>query len=155
VSALSYIRNAVLPAVYEVLPATMDSPESRAMLLAIGLQESKFQHRVQVRGPARGFWQFEEGGGVHGVLQHPSSRRYITPVLKTLLYEEEDCYEAIKDNDILAAVFARLLLWTDPKPLPKSDHPGIAWDYYLRNWRPGKPHKKTWAGYYKQAWGVV
>ena len=28
------------------------------MLLAIGLQESRFVHRRQIGGPACGFWQF-------------------------------------------------------------------------------------------------
>src|SRR3546814_6857126 len=43
------------------------------MLLAIGLQESRFLHRAQIGGPARGYWQFERGG-VHGVLSHHASK---------------------------------------------------------------------------------
>lgn len=47
---------------------SMDSTEARVMLLAIGLQESRFINRFQIvqgkpgaKGPARGFWQFEQG----------------------------------------------------------------------------------------------
>ena len=48
---------------------------------------------------------------------------------------------------MLAAGIARLLLWTDPKPLPKRFEPRAeaqAWSYYERVWRPGKPHPETW-----------
>ena len=55
----------------------------------------------------------------------------------------------IADNDVLAAVAARLLLWTDPQPAPKSAQEG--WDCYARVWRPGKPHRETWDGYYAAA----
>ena len=58
------------------------SDAARVMLYAIGLQESNLQHRFQIslrsngerfRGPARGLWQFEKGGGVSGVVNHRSS----------------------------------------------------------------------------------
>ena len=52
-----YIRDVVIPAALHMLPGHMDSPEARAMLLAIGLQESKLTYRRQVGGPAHGFWQ--------------------------------------------------------------------------------------------------
>ena len=51
----------------------------------------------------------------------------------------------------VAAGFARLLLWTDPRPLPAIGDVKAAWQYYLRNWRPGKPHEKTWAPLYAEA----
>ena len=44
-----------------------------------------------------------------------------------------------------------LLLWTDPRPLPRIGEVQAAWDYYIRNWRPGKPHPKSWAPLYAQA----
>ena len=64
------MRDAVRPAL-ALLPAAMNTPQARCMLLAIGLQESRFVHRRQIGGPARGFWQFERGtrtsrGGVWG-----------------------------------------------------------------------------------------
>lgn len=152
------MRNAVIPATYELLPSKMDTPESRALLLAIGLQESEFSARRQYEGgPAKGFWQFERSGGVRGVLTHPASRSYITPILQTLLYADDalECHEAIEHNDILACVFARLLLWTDPKALPKADDADGAWHYYSRNWRPGRPHRDKWDDNHEQAWALV
>lgn len=149
-STLAFVSAHVIPTAMALLPARLDAPEARALLVAIGLQESRFEHRRQVRGPAHGFWQFESGGGVHGVLTHRSSKPLIVPVLELLRYAPGDCYDAITHNDVLACVFARLLLWTHPRPLPSSA--AAAWLYYLECWRPGKPHRETWDRFYEQAW---
>jgi hypothetical protein len=58
-------------------------------------------------------------------------------------------YEMLPYDDQLAAVFARLLLWTDAAKLPIEQTAG--WDCYLRTWRPGKPHQKTWPPFWQQA----
>ena len=45
----------------------------------------------------------------------------------------------------------------DPAPLPKP-HAGqeeAAWECYLRNWRPGKPHRKSWGPFWAEALGTV
>lgn len=139
--------NAISPALRE-LPPRMTSLEALVMLFAIGLQESGFTARRQYgNGPARGFWQFEEGGGVHGVLTHPASR----DLALVAVGERADPWAALETDDVLAATFARLLLWTDAKPLPKTDNPWGAWDYYLRTWRPGKPHPETWMGHHAES----
>lgn len=129
--------------------ARFDSPEARVMLYAIGLQESRFQHRKQVGGPARGFWQFELGGGVTGVLTHAASREPAKAVLTLRGIPAARAYDSLATDDILACAFARLLLYTDPRPLPATAD--AAWDYYLDNWRPGKPHRQTWGALYAQA----
>ena len=43
------MRDAVRPAL-ALLPAAMNTPQARCMLLAIGLQESRFVHRRQIGG---------------------------------------------------------------------------------------------------------
>jgi hypothetical protein len=145
----SYVRAYVLPAALSLLQPRLNRPEARALIMAIGMQESRFEHRRQVSGPAHGFWQFESGGGVHGVLTDAATKPLIAPVLKVLQCEPGDCYDAITHNDVLACVFARLLLWTHPHPIPTlADE---AWDYYLDTWRPGKPHRETWDQFYAQA----
>ena len=137
--------NKVIVPGLKLLPGKMDTPEARVMMLAIGMQESRFLHRKQINGPARGFFQFEEGGGVRGVLKHPSTKRLIQDVIFKLGIPPEECYKCLAEDDDLAAAFARLLLYTDPKPLPSlTSDLGESWDYYTRTWRPGKPHRETW-----------
>lgn len=146
-----YVERSVLPAALSLLPPSMDSAEARALLIAIGLQESRFEYRRQVRGPARGFWQFEQAG-VRGVLNHHAAKPRLGPVLEALRVLPDECFEAIAHNDVLACVFARLLLWTHPQPLPREA--AVAWRYYLATWRPGKPHRRTWDDFYASAWSV-
>lgn len=154
---LYLVHKFTLPAALSLLPGKMNSPEARAMVLAIGLQESRFIHRVQVKGPAHGFWQFESGGGIKGVLSHPSTQPVIRPILATLGYKPvvSVCYAAVIHNDILAATFARLLLWTVPGRLPQKDQMLRGWQQYLDGWRPGKPHFDTWADCFDEAWRTV
>jgi hypothetical protein len=154
VSDLDYIVNRVVGPGLALLPTKMDSDKARLMLLAIGLQESRFEHRRQIGGPARGFWQFEKGGGVRGVLTHQATKWIAIDVCRERGVDptESAVYPALEKDDLLACAFARLLLYTDPRPLPAPGYVAAAWDYYIRNWRPGKPHRQTWDVLYAQAW---
>jgi hypothetical protein len=147
------ITKIIRPTFAEVLPGKFASPEAVVMLLAIGLQESRFQHRKQLGGPARGFWQFENGGGARGVIEHWSTATHADAVcaLRGVATEWGNVYNRLAYDDLLACAFARLLLYTDPAQLPEVGDHQAAWDYYLRNWRPGKPHPETWRGLYAQA----
>lgn len=147
----------IQPTYQRVLPGMFASTEASVMLIAIGLQESRFEHRKQIGGPALGFWQFERGGGVTGVLTHESSRPYARAfcVLRGVPYVPADVYTRLAVDDMLACAFARLLLFTDPRPLPVLGDASAAWEYYLRNWRPGKPHRSTWNDLYGQAMEVA
>lgn len=148
---LEYIGRIVIPAAMAMLPSEMDSTDARALLLAIGLQESGFKHRRQVKGPALSFWQAESGGGFRGLLTHPATRELARAILRTMAYGDPDDtdFAAIENNDILACIAARLLLWTHPGPLPRNA--ADAWGYYLATWRPGKPHRETWDPHYAAA----
>jgi hypothetical protein len=157
---IEIIHTRVLPAALGLLPPAMDTPEARAMLLAIGLQESRFEHRRQVKGPARGFWQFEYGGGLAGVMTHRATRGHLDAALCALRYdgaidEPARLFVAIEHNDVVACVCARLLLWTLPGRLPARPYVTMAWNQYIDAWRPGQPHVETWADYYLQAWELV
>lgn len=148
----------VIDPALSLLPSKMTSTEARALLVAIALQESGLRHRRQLGGgPARGWWQFERDGGVAGVIAHHATRPTIGAVLETLRYPvyAEACHTAIEHNDILAACFARCLLWTLPRRLPTKHDPEGGWLAYLAAWRPGKPHPGTWNSYHAVAWDVV
>ena len=155
---IALVHSHVLPAAFELLPIEMRSREAHAHLLTIGLQESGFLERRQLEGgPARGLWQFERAGGTAGVLSYPSSRPHALEVLRELHYEASVpiVHVALEHNDILAAAFARLLLWTLPDRLPRRTQPVVAWKQYLRAWRPGEPRRATWAAYHTRAWELV
>lgn len=143
-----------------LLPAPMASPQARVMLYAIGLQESRFEHRRQLvgtpprpTGPAKGFWQFERGGGCKGVVTHAASRYWMHRIcgLRGVDFTASALWNGIQDDDVLAAAAARLLLFTDPKRLPELADVNGAWNLYMRTWRPGQPHRKTWDAFHQQA----
>lgn len=126
---------------------------ARVLMMAIAGQESEWLHRRQIGGPARSYWQFEQGGGVLGVLTHITSRDRIRKVCDAL---DIPCttavvYEAMAWNDVLAACMARLLLYTDPHALPGVGDEAGGWKYYIDNWRPGKPHPQTWPARFETA----
>ena len=138
-----------------LLPPKMDSLEARAMLLAIALQESGLLHRRQMAGgPARGWWQFESGG-VRGVQKHKASATHARNLSMTLCVAEDMAHQALEFCDLLALVFARLLLFTLPGKLCGPDEAMEAWGQYISAWRPGKPHLATWGDNYLEAWKIV
>lgn len=140
-----------------LLPASMGSTAAVAMMIAIGLQESRLMYRAQIKGPARGYWQFERGG-LRGVLLHRSTKKLAGDVIRRLDYTGaslEELHAALEHNAAMACAFARLLLYTVPKSLPGRDDSGEGWDQYLAGWRPGKPHPGTWAAHYRDAWNHV
>jgi hypothetical protein len=135
----------------------MDTPEAELLLLAIALQESGARHRAQIKGPARGYWQFERGGGFAGILAHARTG----PLIHTLIDElnlsadADELWQALPQSELLQTCFARMLLWSDNAPLPAVGDKDAAWAVYLRNWRPGKPSRDRWDASYQGALDVV
>lgn len=145
----------------DILAAETGIPPKRAaarFLLAIALQESKLLHRYQIGsrpdrpGPARGWWQFERGGGVHGVLTHKATKKAAAAWCRFCRVnpEEHAVWRALEGHDLLAVGFARLLVWTSPQALPQTEQ--SAWVQYAHElWRPGKPHPATWPEHWRTA----
>ena len=174
---LSEIRERAIAPALALLPARMSSPEAEVMLLSIGLQESLFQHRRQLvgspprpTGPAKSFWQAEQGGGmVTGLLRYHDDRVRDLAVglcaVRGVDPSPRAVWDAIEHDDVLAAGLARLLLFTDPARLPGLGDEEGAWQLYLRTWRPGAFTRGTatkraelrqkWAKNYAQALEVV
>jgi hypothetical protein len=161
--AIRMITPEIVRAVREalaLLPPAMDTIEAHVEMYAIGLQESRFEHRRQLvgnpprpTGPAKGFWQFERGGGCRGVVEHDASRYWMSSVCKArgVAFSATAIWNALEKDDVLAAAAARLLLFTDPKKLPEVGKADEAWNCYKRTWRPGKPHRQTWDALYANA----
>lgn len=123
--------------------------EAHVLVLAIAGQESDWSARVQSgNGPAHSFWQFERGGGVHALVHH----RTAGPILQTLCaaagvaFEEHAIWNvmATPQGDNLSVCMARLLLFTDPAPIPPPSDEDGTWACYRRIWRPGKPRPQSW-----------
>jgi len=146
------------------------SDSARAMLYAIGLQESGLIHRFQIsfrndgsrfRGPARGMWQFEMGGGVAGVMAHRTTatvaQAFAAEFVGSNATNNGAIWATLAYEDILAAVFARLLLWTLPRALPPSTLAGQddAWRQYLETWRPGRPWPDKWHNNWRAALDII
>jgi hypothetical protein len=127
---------------------------ARRMLLAIAMQESgpglsaRYQGSPSTTpGPARGWWQFEQGGGTRGVLEHARSKDHALNVCGRLEVQPHPAavWRALEGHDQLACCFARLLLWTDPREIPVAE--ADAWQ--------GKPHPEMWPGNWATASEMV
>jgi hypothetical protein len=156
---LRYVHRHVLPVALALLPERMKGARAEAMLLAIALQESNHlrARRQYNNGPAMGFWQFERMGGVKGVLTHRATAPHAIPICQQLVVPATPIgvWTAIQYHDVLAAVFARLLLWTLPGELAQISQPEKGWEQYIAAWRPGKPHPGKWQNNFETAWDVV
>lgn len=154
---MKHTLDTIIAPALRILPPMMTSDAAKAMLLSIGMQESRLTHRKQIGGPARGLWQFERGGGVAGVLRHPRTQGHAATVCWRLgnAGTTASVYHGLQSDDVLACCFARLLLWTLPGALPARADVQGAWDQYIAAWRPGKPHRHTWDDFYREAWEVV
>lgn len=161
------LLTAVIRPALHTLPPNMRGRRAECLLLAIALQESGLRHREQIGGPAKGIWQFENVG-IRGVLDHPSTFDHAHDACEAWLYPVERrengtatlesvdrAHAAVRDNDLLATIFARLALWRLPDALPEPDEGLIGWDQYLRAWRPGKPHPERWADHWATALQAV
>lgn len=146
---------------FSMLPKKMNTQQAAQEVLAICFQESDMLHRRQIGGgPGRGLAQFEKGdrvsrAGVWGVMNHdvvgPLAKEFcltlgVTPTV-------DKVYNELEFNDVLAFGLARLLLWSSPKALPRTEVEG--WDLYISVWRPGKPRREKWPMSWRQAQGVV
>jgi len=130
--SLSGVLEAIIRPALCALPIKLQGERAEVMLLAIGLQESRFIHRKQINDPAKGFWQFERNG-VRGVLSHPASDTLALKLCSEHAAKSaEQVHILLETQDILACQLARLLLWTDPRPLPEIGEVMSAWDYYVR-----------------------
>lgn len=152
---LADAQRLILEPMFTMLPPHMDTPAARAMLLAIGLQECNFSLRKQIKGPARGYWQFEghDKSALAGLLKIPAVRE--TCMRLDYAPKLPEIYQALEDNDLLAAYLARQLLWTVPERLPSVVQVAEGYRQYTWAWRPGKPRPNDWPANYIQAWRAI
>lgn len=150
-----FLANIIQPGLANLheLGGPAPSDDAARFMLCIALTESgpNLDARYQSSpasspGPARGWWQFEQGGGVHGVLTHGSTAALAKNVCEayTVVCADAAVWRALEGHDDLSTAFARMLITTTPKALPQNADEGM--DQYLDLWRPGKPcTSETWA----------
>lgn len=147
---LTTIVNPALALLAELAAIRVDDA-ARVEVMAIAGQESDWKARRQIGGPARSYWQFEKGGGVAGLFGSTPKQLAAVCAYLDIPFDATTVFEAMAWNDTLACCMARLLLWTDPAPLPAVGDVNDAWAYYQRNWRPGAPHPEVWPTKYQTA----
>lgn len=151
-----FLRKVIRPTL-ELLDHSAGVPWSAVaenLLLAIALQESNLTARIQGpndAGPARSFWQFEKIGVVDVFQRQKAPLKTMCDIL-VLPCEPGKLHLMMAYNDMIACVIARLTLRIDPRPLSLATTEDGAWDYYIKNWRPGKPHRNRWA---QTSWPVA
>ena len=163
------VREVIAPAL-TTFPPAWASREAVVLLVAIAIQESNLETRRQGTatnpGPARGLWQFEVAGA-SGVLQHPETHAQAASLCRaaSIPASASAVHRRVEVDDRVACWFARLLLRSDPAPLPpaNANAEAEAFAYYLRNWRPGAARTakgrakcaKRWATAWRRALAVA
>jgi len=146
----AFYRDIVDPSLKKLADWTglVSDDRARVLVMAIAGQESGWKERRQIGGPARSYWQFELGGGVSGLFGVTPDKLLKVCTALDIPYAPDIVFQAMAWNDTLACCMARLLLWTDPRPLPDVGNALAGWNYYLAQWRPGAPHHETWDARY-------
>lgn len=155
-SAPTFNATTLIPALAFIrrnLPSIPASVEEHTMLLAIAGQESNWTDRRQANsGPASSFWQFERGG-ILGVMRDDETSKSVAVLcgMAGIAFQSTVIWRLMgtPEGDNFSAAMARLLLWSDPMPLPKGE--ADSYLYYLGLWRPGAPSRERWAAVYPQA----
>lgn len=119
-------------------------------------------HRAQMvagdstkAGPARGWWQFEQPT-IGLLFGHPVAGPRLRSMCEAawVRAEPDDVWRCLEGHDMLAVGVARLLLFTDPRPIPLTE--AEAWTCYAsRLWRPGKPHPWKWPHAWRTAMAAI
>jgi hypothetical protein len=130
----------------------MGPPEVLVQLLATALHEGDgLKARVQY-GPkgssilkrfGHSMWMFEGGekAALAGLFASPATGPALRKACEWLgvEHDHQHVWWCMVGNDKLAAICGRLLLLTDPHPVPMLDDVDESYATYLRCWRPGKP----------------
>lgn len=156
----SFFHRVIQPSLYYcfeergLLAPRWDTHSSHVLLLAIALHESGLKHRHQINGPALGWWQFEPSGGIKQILTTSAPARRALEDFGFNPHNFTEVCSAVEFNDTISTIFARLLLFSDPFPIPAAPAAQIAdphdpspyakgsFNYYNRTWQPGKPREE-------------
>lgn len=170
-----FLLHTIMPAAEwlgPVMGRRMDEPQRLVLALAIAIEETSLDHRRQVLkggryGKGRSWWQNEGGSqaSIGRLMNHPTLSRPLKQLCieQTIPWDLASIYEAVAWHDLLAAVIALLLIFSDAQPVPDvTDEYGM-WGYYwrcwqpgaYRNWKPGDPQGERWHDAHRRALNAV
>ena len=131
-----------------------DTPQSRALLMAVAGVESAWTSRWQEPvAYARGFWMCQQNC-LNDLLAHPASGPLLRQFATDMEIPAGGMFEALAWHDGWAYACGRALLLTDRAVLPAVSDTDGASEYYRRNWRPGRYDPVRFATRYAEALAV-
>ena len=106
---IDQILSDVLPSAYALLPPPMQSDELSALLIAIGLQQSRFmKRRPETASACRGFW-FLEPKHLAEIFRYSVARGPLVQAAHRLRYsvlmmDRAEVLQAVEHNDTLSEI---------------------------------------------------
>ncbi len=135
-----------------LLPPALNGDDASVLLLATGLQESRFCYRRELGGYGLGYWKLH-ADKVARVFAHAGCREPLERLCEAVGVEctPRAVHAALEYNDQLATAITRLLLHTATRRLPAQAHPEQAWLLYLQLWKPALPRHLSWTPLHRNA----
>lgn len=149
--SLSTVHKRIIIPALSLFDPYLASKDAIVLLLIIGYVESGYATRLQVNGPAKGFWQCE----IESVVNLFNETFFVQTLPTLASHFNVECnalsfFDQLPENDQLACCVARMNLETNPLQLPPAGAVLDSYQYYLNTWRPGKPSKTRWINSYKR-----
>lgn len=179
---LTVLNTQLIPSTLALCPSLTWNDQARVLIGAICLQESGGRDVQQEgNGPADGYPQFEVEA-IREILENAATAKMAMQAVHASgildFGSEQDAqgnqgaagpgvsplspsqiatvvHAKFLNFPTLQIVFARLMLWANPNPLPELGDCDDAWNYYDSTWHPGRPRRETWDAYYAQSLNAV
>lgn len=154
------LLNPTLDEIAEFAPMMTRNRALRVLMTSIAGQESNWEHRVQIpSGMAHSLFQIEEAT-IPLIIANPASKELFTVGMDHFQIQDRSApalFDLMADEagDKVSVLFARLLLWCNPKPIPYEDEEQALFKYYRETWRPKHAVWARWPVVYGQAMMVV
>ncbi len=130
----------------------LGSEAARRLLLGTAVYESQLQAIVQIRGPARSYFQIEPATA-HDIARAMFKNEKLADAVSELRTRTPvDLMAQITANPLFACAIARLVYWRAPEPLPAADDLDGLGRYYKQfyNTMLGKGTAVGWVRTYRR-----
>lgn len=130
------------------LPDHLNTVEAEAMLLAIGMQETKFELSNCVNSDRMGFFRVSTRDIIKLITIDWTSKL----LLDIANGANKFINELVLEDAHFCALCARLMLSITGESLPNlNSDPSESWNLYLKTWKPDNPKRETWDAYWMHA----